>query len=474
MITAPQFNLTRMLDSGNIQPSAENQVQSLPQSFMDLVREAAREGNENRDMAETVRQNDARSQDTIPGSEERAVDDIGAPVLHESGQETEHQIEQTRGASHPEKNLGDAEHQHQMQEQGISGERHVREYDAASRTNKQAGGEDARGKKLDALRDADEMNGTLKQKNIRTADVQEHAQAVQEALRTVQEPSGQLREFERALKSFHEQFDGADSARKMQMMQELRARMKDVIGQMEARDDTSRHGTDANIATLRGRMKALHQSFEGRGQSQNGGERREESGNAPTGFKISPESHVSREPSNVNETRFEIGKQADVPARADVVSNASSRGSMHQMNLSTAQRVPFMNEQFELLMQQARITVRDARNGNFAMNLYPESLGRVNVNLGLEDGVLVGRFLVDSPEAREAMMESMDRLLAQLADAGIEVGAFQVNVRGERDRLVQNLQGYFAGNRRRSENEGSSEYDAHTVRTHDGLLDVIA
>lgn len=472
MITAPQFNLTRMLDSGSVQPSAENQVQSLPQSFMDLVREAARGGNENREMAETLRQNDTRSQDNMPESAERTIDDIGAPILHESGQETENQIEQTRGASNLAKNISDAENQHQMREQGISGERHVREYDAASRSNKQARGEDARGKKIDALRDADEMNGTLKQKNTRTSEVQEHAQAVLEAMRTIPEPSSQFKEFERALKSFQQQFDGADSARRMQMMQELRARMKDVIGQMEARDDTSRHGTDAHIATLKGRIKALYQSFEQRGQSR--GEGREESGNAPAGFKIGTESHVSRESSSVNETRFEIGKQSDVPARADGVANASSRGTMHQMNAPAAQRMPFMNEQFELLMQQARITVRDAHNGTFAMNLYPESLGRVNVNLGLEDGVLVGRFLVDTPEAREAMMESMDRLLAQLADAGIEVGAFQVNVRGERDRLVQNLQGYFAENRKRTENEGSSEYDAHTVRTHDGLLDVIA
>jgi flagellar hook-length control protein FliK len=127
-----------------------------------------------------------------------------------------------------------------------------------------------------------------------------------------------------------------------------------------------------------------------------------------------------------------------------------------------------------MLMQQARITVRDARNGSFVMNLYPETLGKVNVNLGLEEGVLVGRFLVDSHEAREAMMESVDRLLAQLADAGIEVGSFQVNVRGERDRLVQDLQGYLSENRRRIEHEGRGEYEVQSTRSHDGLIDVIA
>jgi len=302
--------------------------------------------------------------------------------------------------------------------------------------------------------------------------VQVHAQAALEALRTVQEPSVQLKELRRVLNAFQAQFDGADSARRMQLARELRSRARDIIGQIEVRDETGRNNGNAHLANVKGKLKTLAESLE-RGH-QNGGERRENAGNAPAGLSENTERHSSIEPSSVSEMRFEIGKQTDILTRAESAACASTRGSMPQINAQAPQRLAFMNDQFEMLMHQARITVRDARNSTFTMNMYPETLGRVNVNLGLEDGVLVGRFLVDTPEARDAMMESMDRLLAQLADAGIEVGAFQVNVRGERDRLVQNLQGYLAENRRRAENKGSSEYDAHTVRTHDGLLDVIA
>lgn len=471
MITAPQFNLTRMLDAGNVPPAPENQGLAVPQSFMDLVREAAQGGNENRNMAETMRQDEGRAQENTPESAERAVDDVGSPDLRESTPGAEHQIEHVRGNSFAEKNRTETERQHQMQEQGIGEGKNLRGNDE-SRVNKLKRGEHAPGKKLDNSPDAEEMNGAREHTNARTAELREHAQAVLEALRSAEVPSAQLKEFERALKAFQEQFEGADGARRMQLAQELRARLKDVISRMDGRDETGRSNNEAHTAHFKGRLKALAESLE-RGR-QSGGERREDSGNAPAGLKENVQNNVSRESSNLHEMRFEIGKQADVSARTDGAVHAPSRGSMPQMNASVSPRVPFMNEQFEMLMQQARITVRDARNGSFVMNLYPETLGRVNVNLGLEDGVLVGRFLVDTPEAREAMMESMDRLLSQLADAGIEVGAFQVNVRGERDRLVQNLQGYFAENRRKAEHEGRSEYDAQAVRTHDGLLDVIA
>lgn len=462
MITAPQFSLTRMHDSGVVQQVAENQPQSVPQSFMDMVRDAA----------ETLHRDNGSTQETSPESRERAIDDIGSPALHEGAQGVDTQMELLQGRSHSEKNLSETERQHQIQDQGTADSKHMREYDAAVRTNKGERGESTPGKKIENSRDADVTNSTREHKNVHMADVQAHAQAVIEALRTVQEPSGQLKEFERRLKAFQEQFDSADSARKMQLVQEFQSRVKDIIGQIEGRDENGRSNNDAYLANLKGRFKALAESLE-RGR-QGGGERREDAGNASAGFKENSESHISRERSSLNEIRFEIGKQTDVSARTEGAANAALRGTMLQTSAPVVARVPFMNEQFEMLMQQARITVRDARNGNFTMNLYPETLGRVNVNLGLEDGVLVGRFLVDTPQAREAMMESMDRLLAQLADAGIEVGAFQVNVRGERDRLVQNLQGYLAENRKKVENEGRSEYDAQIARTHDGLLDVIA
>jgi flagellar hook-length control protein FliK len=158
-------------------------------------------------------------------------------------------------------------------------------------------------------------------------------------------------------------------------------------------------------------------------------------------------------------------------ANAARSSQSAGRGALQT---AEAQRAPLGNEQFEALINNARIVVRDSRNGSFTMNLYPETLGRVNVNLGLEDGVIVGRFLVDSREAREAMMENLESVRQQLQEAGIQVGGFQVNVRGERERLVRELQEASLHPARGTAAEAQHDYEIHAYRRHDGALDVIA
>lgn len=471
MILATQLDVTRMLDVGTARASMEPQGSGVPQSFMDLVREAARGGNESHDVADTLRQDEARAQDNIVTHSERAGEDVASPGFHESKQAGENQVEHTDGMYHSGKNRNETERQHETRDQDIVDGKHGIANEESSRLNKRVREERVSGKKTEALNDSDERGNDREHKMVPGMSVQENAQALLEALRSVQNPSNQFNEFERALKSFQEQFESADGGRRMQLAQELRVRMKEFIGRLEEQDNNARNTNDTNIAHVKARVKALAESLE-RGRH-SGGERRENAGNEPAASKVNAESQARQETPTTGEMRFELSKHNDTPLRVEGASNAT-RGGIQHMNTPASSRAPFGNEQFEMLMQQARIVVRDARNGNFTMNLYPETLGRVNVNLGLEDGVLMGRFLVDTPEAREAMMESLDRLLSQLAEAGIEVGAFQVNVRGERDRLVQNLQGYLSENRRRTESESRSEYDAQTVRSHDGLIDVIA
>jgi flagellar hook-length control protein FliK len=72
--------------------------------------------------------------------------------------------------------------------------------------------------------------------------------------------------------------------------------------------------------------------------------------------------------------------------------------------------------------------VTDNRNGNVTMRLNPESLGRVSINLGLENGVLHARFTVESEEAKSALQNNMNHLCDRLLAEGIALGSFDVNV----------------------------------------------
>jgi flagellar hook-length control protein FliK len=131
------------------------------------------------------------------------------------------------------------------------------------------------------------------------------------------------------------------------------------------------------------------------------------------------------------------------------------------------------NEQMQDIMQNARIFVRDGKNGSFSVNLYPESLGKVNINLGLEHGILTGKFLVENDDAKQILLDNIAALKEQLEGAGISVGDFHVNVRDESEK-------YFSGTKTAAgqvisefNGEASDEYELNSVYHHNGSIDLV-
>jgi flagellar hook-length control protein FliK len=151
------------------------------------------------------------------------------------------------------------------------------------------------------------------------------------------------------------------------------------------------------------------------------------------------------------------------PSYRNVNSNVS--GNVHTRNA--------FNEQLQSIIQNARIFVRDSRNGSFSIRLYPESLGKVNINLGLEQGVLHGRFLVDSMDSKNLLLENISTIKEQLQDAGISVGEFQVNVRDDGERLLKHAEENMFGHSYQDAANSSNEYDTISTYLHDGTIDMI-
>jgi len=94
-------------------------------------------------------------------------------------------------------------------------------------------------------------------------------------------------------------------------------------------------------------------------------------------------------------------------------------------------------EHLQEIIDRAKVTVRDGRNGTFTMKLNPRELGNVNVNLIMENGVINGKFLVDNEDAKNMLLSSLNNLKYQLEDAGINVGEFSVNVNDQRGRYLE-------------------------------------
>lgn len=100
-------------------------------------------------------------------------------------------------------------------------------------------------------------------------------------------------------------------------------------------------------------------------------------------------------------------------------------------------RTPEFRQNLQEIIDKARISVRDSRNGNFTVKLYPREMGNVNVNLSLDNGTITARFVVDSDDAKNLLSQNLDNLRQQLKDAGIDVGEFFVNVNDHGKRFFQ-------------------------------------
>lgn len=133
---------------------------------------------------------------------------------------------------------------------------------------------------------------------------------------------------------------------------------------------------------------------------------------------------------------------------------------------------PLFEEQLQSLVRNARVVVQDAKNGSFQMRLYPESLGRVNVSLGLEQGTITGRFLVETVEARQALVEQLADIRERLAESGISVGEFQVNVRGDERHTRQSAREGLRPPDSGAPVEAGGKYEMQAIRRHDGYIDV--
>jgi flagellar hook-length control protein FliK len=132
-------------------------------------------------------------------------------------------------------------------------------------------------------------------------------------------------------------------------------------------------------------------------------------------------------------------------------------------------------ENLDAIIQNAKVFVQDSRNGSFSLRLHPRELGSVNINLGLHDGVVHGKFLVNTQEARDLLLSNLELIKQQLQDAGISVGEFQVNVNDQRGRLLNggDRDGITYIPPAEHAVEIESEYISNARPIHDGHINLV-
>jgi flagellar hook-length control protein FliK len=205
------------------------------------------------------------------------------------------------------------------------------------------------------------------------------------------------------LESLMERLEGRTTARSGKIM----ANLASILRRANARAEQNRPGETANqnlsveIKNLSARLENILNSMS-----------RDSSGNS------SMEEGSSRQNNNFS---FNFMKNDTGLRRANI-------------NVNSAEINRNFKQQMQEVIDNARISVRNNRNASVSLRLYPRNLGRLNVNIGLEHGVINGRFLVETEEARTLLMNNLDSIRDKLEESGIEVGAFQVNVSDQRER----------------------------------------
>ncbi len=162
------------------------------------------------------------------------------------------------------------------------------------------------------------------------------------------------------------------------------------------------------------------------------------------GRNIKDEIRNSEKASALSDMLIRTPEISELPKKA-VTMKSTSEDAMSSMNtlfernsstmkktLTAAQtpkgREAFF-EQLQQIIDKAKISVQDSKNGSFIFKLNPKELGSVNVNIGLEQGIVKGKFLVETNEAKELLIQNLDFVKSQLEESGISVGEFQVNVK---------------------------------------------
>ncbi len=171
------------------------------------------------------------------------------------------------------------------------------------------------------------------------------------------------------------------------------------------------------------------------------------------------EIHNSRE----NQTNFSFQFSRKDQQSAEPVKNTAQLFSKNNL----------FDEQLNKIIGNAKLFIKDSSNGSFSIKLYPESLGKINVNLNLESGTIFGKFLVDNNEAKDVLLENMNIVKDRLQESGISVGEFQVNVRNNNASHNANDNNEFAMAMNDSDKLQANEYEIISRYTHNGEIDIL-
>jgi flagellar hook-length control protein FliK len=167
--------------------------------------------------------------------------------------------------------------------------------------------------------------------------------------------------------------------------------------------------------------------------------------------KVSAESKGSRKQDNESETGSEASKE--VPIAVNTKQNKPVTADMTAIGLEQAvieDNAEIITNQAETprtqtlskaeiinqIVKKAEIVFTDVQS-EMRMQLEPENLGRLNLKIAVERGLITAKFTAESYEVKQIIESSFNELKDMLQEKGLEVQNFSVSV-GQDNREYNN------------------------------------
>jgi hypothetical protein len=158
---------------------------------------------------------------------------------------------------------------------------------------------------------------------------------------------------------------------------------------------------------------------------------------------------------SLNNTKF-LGSVQQTDAQFVQVQQESSAETTAKIDLSAAQHVKASNI-MEQVTNKIQINVGDELS-EMTLQLKPENLGKLDMKISIERGIVVARFVAESQMVKEVIESNFNSLKDALNEKGLAVQELSVFVGNDSNR--QNQQNFM--NFKRKPNKGKNIYDEGT------------
>ncbi len=256
---------------------------------------------------------------------------------------------------------------------------------------------------------------------------------------------------------------GAETVRKSDIADTGHAAGGDA-GNKNTRDHKEPSFTVVDLRTRRGREGAKHRSERTEGSTHESSRAGKET------FKGSVDRAVLGEERSADSVRLVR------PEGESTIGREFSEKSQPRPGLSQDQQALFRNMRESgngEIVKRTGIILKDNSSGEIRMDLKPEKLGKVRVQIHLKDNTLSGRIIVESSAVREVFESNMEALHRAFKESGFESAELDVQVGGGRQ---QEHQGSQKHRPRTAENIRTLEEHVYLARDggySDGVIDLV-